>query len=36
MPKIPLASWVDSLVEWMGDVFSGFFDAISLIIEKIV
>lgn len=36
MPKIPLASWVDSLVDWMGDVFSGFFDAISFIIENVV
>lgn len=36
MPKIPLASWVDSLVEWMGDVFSGFFDAIAFIIENVV
>lgn len=36
MPKIPLASWIESLVDWMGVYLSGLFDAISFIIQKVV
>ena len=36
MPKIPLAEWIESLVSWMEDYLSGFFDAIATIIESIV
>jgi len=36
MPRIPVAEWVQSLVEWMSDHLSVFFDAISLIIATIV
>ncbi|SMF73511.1 glycine betaine/proline transport system permease protein [Paenibacillus uliginis N3/975] len=36
MPKIPLAEWIESLVSWMEDYLSGFFDAIATVIEGIV
>ncbi|UNK17559.1 proline/glycine betaine ABC transporter permease [Paenibacillus sp. N3/727] len=36
MPKIPLAEWIESLVSWMEDYLSGFFDAVATVIEGIV
>lgn len=36
MPKIPLADWIESLVSWMEDYLSGFFDIIATVIESIV
>ncbi|WP_054956528.1 ABC transporter permease [Paenibacillus dakarensis] len=36
MPKIPLADWIESLVSWMEDYLSGFFDVIAAVIESIV
>lgn len=36
IPKIPLADWIDSLVDWIGTNLVGFFDGISYIIEAIV
>lgn len=36
MPKIPLADWIESLVSWMEDYMSGFFDAVATVIEGIV
>ncbi|KKO51080.1 ABC transporter permease [Paenibacillus sp. DMB20] len=36
MPKIPLAEWIESLVSWMEDYMSGFFDAVATVIEGIV
>jgi glycine betaine/proline transport system permease protein len=29
LPKLPLANWIDSLVDWMTAVFGGMFDGIS-------
>jgi glycine betaine/proline transport system permease protein len=40
LPKLPLASWIDSLVDWMTATFEGLFDGISngvgLFVEGIV
>ncbi|MUG68279.1 ABC transporter permease subunit [Paenibacillus campinasensis] len=36
MPKIPLASWIESLVDWMGTYLAGLFDTIAFIIQKVV
>lgn len=36
MPKIPLAEWIESLVSWMEEYMSGFFEAIATVIEGIV
>ncbi|OPA74043.1 glycine/betaine ABC transporter [Paenibacillus selenitireducens] len=36
MPRIPLAEWVQRIVEWMADHLAGLFDAISLIIATVV
>lgn len=36
MPKIPIADWIQLLVNWMEDHLSGLFDAIALIIATVV
>lgn len=40
LPKLPLASWIDTLVDWMTETFGGLFDGISagvdLFVEGIV
>lgn len=35
-PKIPLADWIEALVDWMSIHFSNFFDGLSDFIESIV
>ncbi|OMG46041.1 glycine/betaine ABC transporter [Paenibacillus macerans] len=36
MPKLPLADWIESIVDWMSTYLGGFFDGLSLVIESIV
>ncbi|QCT04021.1 binding-protein-dependent transport systems inner membrane component [Paenibacillus algicola] len=36
MPKIPLADWINAIVDWMGEYLSGLFDGIAEVIEWIV
>ncbi len=36
MPKIPLADWIEALVNWMGDHLGALFDAISTVIQHVV
>ncbi|MDQ0170361.1 glycine betaine ABC transporter substrate-binding protein [Paenibacillus tundrae] len=35
-PKIPLASWIESIVDWMSSSLSGLFKVISVVIEGVV
>lgn len=36
LPKLPLAQWIDALVDWMTDTFGGMFDGISAGVEFFV
>lgn len=36
MPKIPLADWINAIVDWMEEYLSGLFDGIAEVIEWIV
>ncbi|GJM73541.1 glycine betaine transport system permease protein OpuAB [Paenibacillus macerans] len=36
IPKLPLADWIESIVDWMSTYLGGFFDGLSLVIESIV
>lgn len=36
MPKIPLADWIEAIVDWMADHLGGLFDGISAVIESVV
>ncbi|MCM3783640.1 ABC transporter permease subunit [Neobacillus mesonae] len=36
MPKIPIAEWIDAIVDWLNVSISGFFQLISTIIESVV
>ncbi|NMO95764.1 ABC transporter permease [Paenibacillus lemnae] len=36
MPKIPLADWINSIVDWMEEYLAGFFDLVADVIESIV
>ncbi|AWB46830.1 glycine/betaine ABC transporter [Paenibacillus sp. CAA11] len=36
MPKLPLADWIQTIVDWMSTHLSGLFDVISNVIEAIV
>ena len=36
IPRIPLAEWTESVVDWVTDTFEGFFDFISAAVDIIV
>ncbi|MGQ8870969.1 glycine betaine ABC transporter substrate-binding protein [Paenibacillus sp. TSA_86.1] len=36
IPKIPLASWIESIVDWMSSSLSGLFKVISVVIQEVV
>ncbi|KAA8783414.1 ABC transporter permease subunit [Paenibacillus amylolyticus] len=36
IPKIPLASWIESIVDWMSSSLSGLFKVISVVIQDVV
>ncbi|WP_458125717.1 glycine betaine ABC transporter substrate-binding protein [Paenibacillus sp. Z3-2] len=36
IPKIPLASWIESIVDWMSSSLSGLFNVISVVIQEVV
>lgn len=36
IPKIPLASWIESIVDWMSSSLSGLFKVISIVIQEVV
>ncbi|WP_427179416.1 glycine betaine ABC transporter substrate-binding protein [Paenibacillus sp. TC-CSREp1] len=36
IPKIPLASWIESIVDWMSSSLSGLFRVISVVIQEVV
>ncbi|MCM3699987.1 proline/glycine betaine ABC transporter permease [Paenibacillus macerans] len=36
IPKLPIADWIESIVEWMSTYLGGFFDGLSAVIEWIV
>lgn len=36
MPKLPLANWIERIVDWMGTYLSGLFEVISTVIEWVV
>lgn len=36
IPKIPLASWIESIVDWMSSSLSGLFNVISVVIQAVV
>ncbi|WFR62503.1 glycine betaine ABC transporter substrate-binding protein [Paenibacillus amylolyticus] len=36
IPKIPLASWIEAIVDWMSSSLSGLFNVISVVIQAVV
>ncbi|WDQ34891.1 glycine betaine ABC transporter substrate-binding protein [Paenibacillus marchantiae] len=36
IPKIPLASWIEAIVDWMSTSLSGLFKVISVVIQEVV
>lgn len=36
IPKLPIAEWIQSIVDWMGIHLAGLFNVISSIIEAVV
>lgn len=36
IPKLPLADWIESIVDWMSTYLGGFFDGLAVVIESIV
>jgi glycine betaine/proline transport system substrate-binding protein len=36
IPKIPLASWIEAIVDWMSSSLSGLFKVISVVIQEVV
>ncbi|MGZ7441954.1 ABC transporter permease [Paenibacillus sp. TH7-28] len=36
IPKLPIADWIESIVDWMSTYLGGFFDGLSAVIEWIV
>ncbi|MBE0344381.1 glycine/betaine ABC transporter, partial [Paenibacillus sp. 28ISP30-2] len=36
IPKLPIAEWIQSIVDWMGIHLAGLFNVISTVIEAVV
>ncbi|GAK41050.1 glycine betaine ABC transporter permease protein [Paenibacillus sp. TCA20] len=36
MPKLPIAEWIDAIVDWLNVSIAGFFRLISTVIESVV
>ncbi|HWJ80083.1 MAG TPA: proline/glycine betaine ABC transporter permease [Niallia sp.] len=36
LPKLPVADWIDTLVDWLTTTFEGLFDGITIVLEFIV